>query len=303
MSKFADRIASLRALMRARDWDAVVLTGSDPHGSEYPAERYKQVRWLTGFTGEAADLVVTHDHAGLWTDTRYFIQAAEQLAGTGVELHKTRVPEEVLIPEWLAARFADAQEPVIAVDGASIMDSFVDEISEALAGAGVQPVIVSSPDFINYLWTDRPAIPQTPVFTIDSGSDRGTKISQLRDFCASRGCDGILLSALDEIAWTLDVRGSDIEFNPYVISYLLITEEDVRWFVLKDEIEDPDTERTFEILADEGIQFRVRRDGLFRGQKGPEPAACRGDQVRRRRRPLRTHSRGPVEGREEPLRD
>ena len=255
MSKFADRIASLRALMRARDWDAVVLTGSDPHGSEYPAERYKQVRWLTGFTGEAADLVVTHDHAGLWTDTRYFIQAAEQLAGTGVELHKTRVPEQVLIPEWLAARFADAQEPVIAVDGASIMDSFVDEISEALAGAGVQPVIVSSPDFINYLWTDRPAIPQTPVFTIDSGSDRGTKISQLRDFCASRGCDGILLSALDEIAWTLDVRGSDIEFNPYVISYLLITEEDVRWFVLKDEIEDPDTERTFEILADEGIQF------------------------------------------------
>jgi len=255
MNTFADRIASLRALMRARDWDAVVLTGSDPHGSEYPAERYKQVRWLTGFTGEAADLVVTHDHAGLWTDTRYFIQAAEQLAGTGVELHKTRVPEQVLIPEWLAARFADAQEPVIAVDGASIMDAFVGEISVALAGAGVQPVIVSSPDFINYLWTDRPAIPQTPVFTVDSGSDRGTKISQLRDFCASQGCDGILLSALDEIAWTLDVRGSDIEFNPYVISYLLITEEDVRWFVLKDEIEDPDTERTFEILADEGIQF------------------------------------------------
>ncbi len=255
MNFYADRIASLRALMRARDWDAVVLTGSDPHGSEYPAERYKQVRWLTGFTGEAADLVVTHDHAGLWTDTRYFIQAAEQLAGTGVELHKTRVPEQVLIPEWLAARFADAQEPVIAVDGASIMDAFVDEISEALAGAGVQPVIVSSPDFINYLWTDRPAIPQTPVFTVDSGSDRGTKISQLRDFCASQGCDGILLSALDEIAWTLDVRGSDIEFNPYVISYLLVTEEDVRWFVLKDEIEDSDTERTFEILADEGIQF------------------------------------------------
>lgn len=255
MNTFADRIASLRALMRARDWDAVVLTGSDPHGSEYPAERYKQVRWLTGFTGEAADLVVTHDHAGLWTDTRYFIQAAEQLAGTGVELHKTRVPEQVLIPEWLAARFADAQEPVIAVDGASIMDAFVDEISEALAGAGVQPVIVSSPDFINYLWTDRPAIPQTPVFTVDSGSDRASKIARLRDFCASQGCDGILLSALDEIAWTLDVRGSDIEFNPYVISYLLVTEEDVRWFVLKDEIEDSDTERTFEILADEGIQF------------------------------------------------
>ncbi|MBP5720551.1 MAG: aminopeptidase P family protein [Bacteroidales bacterium] len=261
MNTYAARIASLRALMRARDWDAVVLTGSDPHGSEYPSERYKQIRWLTGFTGEAADLVVTHDHAGLWTDTRYFIQAVEQLEGTGVELHKTRVPEQVLIPEWLAARFADAQEPVIAVDGASIMDAFVDEIEEAFTGAGVQPFIVSSPDFINYLWTDRPGIPQTPVFTVDSGSDRAVKIAQLREFCASKGCDGILLSALDEVAWTLDVRGSDIEYNPYVISYLLVTVEDVRWFVLKEEIEDPDTERTFEMLAGEGIQLE-RYDAL-----------------------------------------
>ena len=83
MNIYAERITSLRALMRARDWDAVILTGSDPHGSEYPAERYKQIRWLTGFTGEAAELVVTADHAGLWTDTRYFIQANIQLAGTG----------------------------------------------------------------------------------------------------------------------------------------------------------------------------------------------------------------------------
>ena len=95
----ADRIETLRSLMRARGWDAVVVTGSDPHSSEYPAERWKQVEWLSGFTGEAGDLVVTLDHAGLWTDTRYFIQANQQLAGTGIVLHKTRVPEQVLIPE------------------------------------------------------------------------------------------------------------------------------------------------------------------------------------------------------------
>ncbi|MBO4670967.1 MAG: aminopeptidase P family protein [Bacteroidales bacterium] len=261
MNIYADRIASLRALMRARDWDAVVLTGTDPHGSEYPSERYKQIRWLTGFTGEAADLVVTHDHAGLWTDTRYFIQATAQLEGTGVELHKTRVPEQVLIPEWLAARFADAQEPVIAVDGTSIMDAFADDIEDAFMNTGSLPFILSSPDFINYLWTDRPGIPQTPVFPVDSGSDRASKIARLREFCASRGCDGILLSALDEVAWTLDVRGSDIEYNPYVISYLLVTEEDVRWFVLKEEIEDPDTERTFEMLTREGILLE-RYDAL-----------------------------------------
>ena len=96
-----ERIELLRTLMRAKGWDAVVVTGSDPHSSEYPAERWKQVEWLSGFTGEAGDVVVTLDHAGLWTDTRYFIQAEQQLAGTGIVLHKTRVPDQVLIPEWL----------------------------------------------------------------------------------------------------------------------------------------------------------------------------------------------------------
>ena len=261
MNPFAERIASLRALMRARDWDAVVLTGSDPHGSEYPAERYKQVRWLTGFTGEAADLVVTHDHAGLWTDTRYFIQAAAQLDGTGVELHKTRIPGQVLIPEWLAAHFSDTPEPVIAVDGASISDAFTVEITDAFGQSGAAPIIVSSPDFINFLWSGRPSLPQTPVFLVDSGSYRADKIERLREFCRSRGCDGILLSALDEIAWVLDVRASDIEYNPFVISYLLVTEDQAFWFVLKDEIEDPDSDRSFEILAGEGITLE-RYDGI-----------------------------------------
>ena len=91
MNIYADRVAQLREIMVSNGWDAVVLYGTDPHSSEYPAPRWKQVEWLTGFTGEAGDLVVTRDHAGLWTDSRYFIQAATQLEGTGVELHKTRM--------------------------------------------------------------------------------------------------------------------------------------------------------------------------------------------------------------------
>ena len=250
MNLYADRIASLRALMRARDWDAVVLTGSDPHGSEYPAERYKQIQWLTGFTGEAADLVVTADHAGLWTDTRYFIQANAQLAGTGVELHKTRVPEQVLIPEWLGTYFSGQRDPVIAIDGATAGCSFVEDI---LAAFGEPPTVVSSPDFINLLWHDRPGIPQTSVFTVDPGVPREEKIAMLRDFCEGRGAGGILLTSLDDIAWTLNVRASDIEYNPLVISYLLVTPDAVSWFVLKDSVEDPESERTFELLASEGI--------------------------------------------------
>ena len=253
MNLHAERIESLRALMRSKDWDAVILTGSDPHGSEYPAERYKQIRWLTGFTGEAADLVVTADHAGLWTDTRYFIQANEQLAGTGVELHKTRVPEQVLIPEWLAQHFADSSEPVLALDGASTPAVFVGDILSAFEPSGERPTIVSAPDFIGLLWTDRPAIPQTPVFSIDPGVSRADKLEMLREFCRSKSCDAILLTALDEIAWTLNVRASDIEYNPLVISYLLVTEDAASWFVLKGPVEDPESERCFEQLAAEGI--------------------------------------------------
>ena len=98
--------------MESNGWDAVVVSGSDPHSSEYPAPRWQQVKWLCGFTGEAGDLVITRDHAGLWTDSRYFIQAVSQLEGTGVELHKTRLPDSVTIPQWLSGRVG-----TVAVDG------------------------------------------------------------------------------------------------------------------------------------------------------------------------------------------
>jgi Xaa-Pro aminopeptidase len=125
----------------------------------------------------------------------------------------------------------------------------------------VPPYIVSAPDLINLLWSDRPGIPQTPVFTVDSGTSRSAKLEMLRSFCRERGCDGILLSALDEVAWTLDVRASDIEYNPLVISYLLVTDDGASWFVLRDSIEDPDTGRAIEELAADGVAAE-RYDGI-----------------------------------------
>ena len=157
---FYGRIEALRALMRENNWDIVILTGSDPHFSEYPAPRWKQVEWLSGFTGEAGDLVVTRDHAGLWTDTRYFIQAVKQLAGTGVELHKMRVPEQVPIPEWIASLEMD--EPLIAVDGLCQSVSAMEELQEKVPAAIIVPV----PDLLSALWEDRPAIPCTPIITL-----------------------------------------------------------------------------------------------------------------------------------------
>ena len=202
-----ERIAALRQMMEEKGWDAVVITGSDPHSSEYQAPRWKQVEWLTGFTGEAGDVVVTADHAGLWTDSRYFIQALSQLDGTGVELHKTRQPDTVRIPQWLAGR-----AKVVAVDGLCQSVSAVSEIEECLGEGGV---VVDVPDLLQDLWTDRPQIPVTPITTLDveafGGIPRMDKIAWLRKWMLLGGYDKVLLSSLDEIAWILNVRGTDID--------------------------------------------------------------------------------------------
>ena len=252
---YRQRIERLRAIMRERDWDAVVITGSDPHGSEYPAERWKQVRWLSGFTGEAGDLVVTADHAGLWTDTRYFIQADAQLEGTGIELHKTRVPDQVLIHEWLPRHFADREELIVTVDGLCVSAADVALIKDSCSSSGLECMVVSVPDLLDRLWDDRPEVPQTPIFFADPGETRASRIQWLRDWLDSRSLDGILLTALDEIAWTLNVRASDIDYNPLVISYLLVTQDSVLWYVLKREVEDPETENTFRTLLAEGVDL------------------------------------------------
>ncbi|MGM9735411.1 MAG: aminopeptidase P family protein [Candidatus Cryptobacteroides sp.] len=239
----AERIASLRAMMEENGWDAVIVSGSDPHSGEYPAPRWKQVEWLSGFTGEAGDIVVTSDHAGLWTDSRYFIQALSQLEGTGVELHKTRQPDSVGIPQWLSLNGLRS----VAVDGLCVSAGFVGQLYAALSETGGR--VHDVPDLLGALWTDRPAIPVTPVTTLDvdsfGGIPRVDKISWLRKWMMLSGVDAVLLTALDEIAWMLNVRGNDIEYNPLVISHLLVTQDYVRWFVTKPEFcAEPDLETT-----------------------------------------------------------
>ena len=245
---FSERIEALRRIMERNGWDAVVLSGSDPHASEYPASRWKQVEWLSGFTGEAGDLVVTMDHAGLWTDSRYFIQALTQLDGTGVELHKTRVPDAVGIPQWLSANAVST----VALDGLCWTVSAVKEIADALGEGGL---VVDVPDLLEELWEGRPLVPVTPVTTLDvecfGGIPRSEKISWLRKWMLLEGVDRVLLTSLDEIAWMLNVRGSDIDYNPLVISYLLVSQDSVKWFVKKsvsDAELDPDTLDSFREL-------------------------------------------------------
>ena len=249
---FSERVEALRALMRENAWDILILGAGDPHASEYPAPRWQQVKWVSGFTGEAGDLVITRDHAGLWTDTRFFIQARRQLEGSGIVLHKMRVPDQVPIPQWIAS--LEMENPVIAVDG--LCQSV--EAVRALSAAVPSAVIKAVPDILSPLWLDRPAIPSTPIITLGedlAGESREARIHWLRKWMILHETDAILLTALDEIAWLLNVRGSDVDYNPVVISYLLVTMDQVYWFVRKDAFLDPDgeTQASFEELQSDEI--------------------------------------------------
>lgn len=257
-----ERLEAVRSMMRKNGWDIMIITGSDPHFSEYPATRWSQVRFLTGFTGEAGDVVVTADHAGLWTDTRYFIQARAQLEGTGVVLHKMRVPDQVPIPQWIVS--LGMENPVIAVDGLCQSVAGMQELLDAVPGAVIVPVA----DILSPLWPGRPGVPSSPVITLGEdivGESREVKLRALRKWLVLRGADAVFIGALDQIAWLLNVRGSDVEYNPVVISYLLVTMDDAFWFVRKDPYADLDseTEDSFAELAADGVQVRDYDDAAF----------------------------------------
>lgn len=253
------RICAIRTLMAANGWDAVVLRGSDPHSSEYLALRYQAVTWLSGFTGEAGDIVVTMDHAGLWTDSRYFIQAVRQLDGTGIELHKTRLPESVDIPHWLAQQGCRR----IACDSLCENAVSMEEIREVCGGATDGFELTGVPDLIDAIWEDRPAIPAGTVITLDEetvGMTRGEKLQWIRGYLEEVKADYILVSALDDVAWMLNVRGCDIDYNPVIFSYLLIGQDSAQWFVKKGDITSGSREASDEDTLDS--YAAVEQDGV-----------------------------------------
>lgn len=271
------RISALRKMMSSKGWDAIIIRGTDPHYSEYFSTRWHQVEWLSGYEGEG-DLVITRNHAGIWTDSRYFIQFKTQLADTEFVLHPTRMTDSVSIETWLAREaFPETKENIaVAVDIASVDD--MKYLSEAFIATGRYPAnseeaedktftTVNAPDFIDALWEDRPPIPQNPIITLSNeitGESRTERIARLREHIAAAGCDAILISALDDIAYLLNVRGSDIEYNPLVISYLLVTQERTDWFVLKGArgAKDVETVESFRELEADGINI-MQYDDVF----------------------------------------
>jgi Xaa-Pro aminopeptidase len=226
----SDKIKALRQLMQRYGWDAAVISGTDPHGSEYLPERWQQRKWISGFTGSFGTVVVTPAHAGLWTDTRYFIQAQRELEGTGFEIHPLRVPGAVDFPEWLAANLP--RGGVVGIDGECLANERVRHLESLLHLQ--DGTVEDRPSFIEEIWHDRPGLPRHPVFMFEtkySGRETRSKMEWLRRQMATKGCTHILLNGLDQIAWLFNVRCRDIPYNPVPVSYALIDENRATLFI------------------------------------------------------------------------
>lgn len=229
-STINNRIAALRAHIAQEQIQAFIIPSTDPHLSEYVAPHWQSREWISGFTGSAGTVVVTAKDAGLWTDSRYFLQAARQLEGTCITLYKEMLPETPNIPEFLSAHLQEGD--CVGIDGKMFSAEEVEHLQKELKKSGIR--IKSIADPMQLLWTDRPAMPLAPAFVYDikyAGMSFTEKLPAVRQAMEAAGADSLLLSALDEIAWLLNIRGNDVHCNPVVVSYLLIEKDKVNYFV------------------------------------------------------------------------
>jgi peptidase, M24 family len=260
-----ERLTILRQVMKEQGIHAFIFPSSDPHNSEYVAEHWKGREWISGFNGSAGTAVVTLKHAALWTDSRYFIAAAEQLAGTEYLLMKDRLPDTPSISEWIAQELSDYESPVVGVDGTVNMYAYLCELINELNIA----TFVTNLDPLATVWKDRPSIPNGKIVLHPleyAGESTTSKINRIREYLQAHHADGLLITALDEIAWTLNLRGKDVHCNPVFVSYLLISQDSVTFFVNEEKL--PDDVRNY--LLDEAVSVEPYEAVLdkVKGYKG-----------------------------------
>ena len=234
-TEISERIARLREELRREHLSAFIFPTSDPHNSEYTAEHWKGREWISGFNGSAGTAVVTLDNAALWTDSRYFIAAEEQLQGTEFQLMKLKVEGTPSIAEWLGRELKDAADKAVGIDG---MVNSTNSIKELISDLRTQGGITLRTNFdpLERIWQDRPAIPENPVVIHPleyAGEPTREKLVRIRKALREKHADGMLMAALDDIAWTLNLRGSDVHCSPVFVSYLLISTTEVTLYINK----------------------------------------------------------------------
>ena len=231
-----ERIAALRKLMKENGVQAYLILSTDPHQSEYVPELWQRRVWISGFDGSAGDVVVTMDQAGLWTDSRYFIQAAEQLKDTGIDLYKLGLAETPTIAAFIKNQLKTGEKA--AIDPRVISFTEAQSLQTQLQSAGIELVFLSE-NLVDKLWTDQPAMPLSPVEVHDvkyAGEEVESKLSRIRDAMRRLNADIHILTTLDSIAWTFNIRSSDIEYNPLAIAYAVIGLDEAKLFVKKEKI-------------------------------------------------------------------
>lgn len=233
MNEIELRLARLRELMKREHLSAFIFPSTDAHQSEYVADHWRGREWISGFNGSAGTAVVTMKSAALWTDSRYFLAAEEQLEGTEYQLMRLKIEGTPTIAEWLGKELQDVQSPEVGLDGMVNSYNYVKDLSYSLRKLG-GITLRTNLDPLEQIWENRPSFPANPV-EIQSleyaGETLVSKVARIRKSLRELHADGMLVSALDDIAWTLNLRGTDVHCNPVFVSYLLIESDKVSLFV------------------------------------------------------------------------
>lgn len=228
-----ERLSALRSIMKREKIDAFIFPSTDPHNGEYVPDHWKGREWISGFNGSAGTAVMTMEAAALWTDSRYFIAAEEQLSGTEFKLMKMKMPDTPSISQWAAQKLAVEGGTVVGIDGMVNSAAEVESLIEEMRMSGGITVRTNF-DPLSELWKDRPAIPENPVEIHPlkyAGEDAVSKLQHIRQALKEHHAQGMLVTALDDIAWTLNLRGSDVHCNPVAVSYLLIDSQHATLYI------------------------------------------------------------------------
>ena len=246
-----ERIHALRMTFRPNNIKAFIIPSTDPHLSEYVAPYWMSREWISGFTGSAGTAVILMDKAGLWTDSRYFLQAEKELEGSGITLYKEMLPETPSITKFLCQNLKPGES--VSIDGKMFSVQQVEQMKEDLAPYQLQVNLFGDP--LKNIWKDRPSMPDAPAFIYDvkyAGKSCGEKVAAIRTELKKKGIFALFLSSLDEISWTLNLRGSDVHCNPVIVSYLLVTQDEVVYFISPEKI----TQEVNEYLQEQQVSLR-----------------------------------------------
>jgi Xaa-Pro aminopeptidase len=243
-----EKIQLLREAMKAGNIQACIIPSTDPHISEYTPEHWKTRKWISGFSGSAGTVVITTNKAGLWTDSRYFLEAADRLQGTDIQLFKMGLPDTPSFTDWLTCELSAGD--TVGIEGAVFAASEAQSLIRFFTGKNIRVNTSFAP--YDSIWNDRPAIPGNPTFILPerfAGISAGEKIKQTLQAIRKEGAEQTILAALDTIAWLFNLRGNDVEYNPVAVCYAVVSEKETVLFINPEKL----TQEVSDYLKGEGV--------------------------------------------------